>query len=156
MDSRKDSEDDQQSYRSPGPRLDTSKPPTSHPSPDIRVQGLVRDRKFLQFSPLFGTELFPLSPVRRTLHSNSTIESGRPSLNSTNLDSDLALDENELSNKFKTLKIKISAWQCFINYDIDVTINIIKAHHVELKGEIHLLHHESILAQKNCLMTSQD
>ena len=85
--------------------------------------------------------------MRRTLHSNSTIESGRPSLNSTNLDSDLALDENELSNKFKTLKIKISASQCFINYDIDVTIDIIKAHHVKLKGEIHSLHHESILAQ---------
>ena len=83
---------------------------------------------------------------RITRRRRSILESGRPSLNSTNLDSDLVVDENELVNKFKTLKIKISAWQCFINYDPDITIDIIKAHHVELKGEIHSLYHESILA----------
>ena len=84
--------------------------------------------------------------VRRTRRRRSISESGHPSVNSTILDGDLVLDEHELVNKFKTLKIKISAWQCFINYDIDITIDIIKAHHVELKGEIHSLYHESILA----------
>ena len=85
--------------------------------------------------------------VRGTRGRRSISKSGQPSVNSTILDSDLVLDEHELVNKFKTLKIKISAWQCFINYDIDITIDIIKAHHVELKGEIYSLYHESILAQ---------
>ena len=84
--------------------------------------------------------------VRRTRWRRSILESGHSSVNSTILDGDLVLDEHELVNKFKTLKIKISAWQCFINYDCDITIDIIKAHHVELKGEIHSLYHKSILA----------
>ena len=74
------------------------------------------------------------------------LESGRPSLNSTTLNSDLVLNKEELVNKFKTLKIKISAWQCLINYDPNITIDIIKTHHIELKGDIHSLHLESILA----------
>ena len=83
---------------------------------------------------------------RITRRRRSILESGHSSVNSTILGGDLVLDKHELINKFKTLKIKISAWQCFINYDIDVTIDIIKAHHVELKGEIHSLYHVSILA----------
>ena len=83
--------------------------------------------------------------VCRTRRRRSISESGHPSVNSTILDGDLVLDEHELVNKFKTLKIKISAWQCFINYELP-TIDNIKANHIQLKGEIHSLYHESILA----------
>ena len=83
---------------------------------------------------------------RITRRRRSILESGRPSLNSTNLDSGQVFDENELVNKFNTLKIKISAWQCFIYYDPDIWIDIIKAHHFELKWEIHSLYRESIFA----------
>ena len=98
-------------------------------------------------SPLsLNIEMSDREVGRITRRRRSILESGRPSLNGTILDSDLVVDEHELVNKFKTLKIKISAWQCFINYDPYITIDIIKAHHVELKGEIHSLYHESILA----------
>ena len=83
--------------------------------------------------------------VRRTRRRRSISESGHPSVNSTILDGDLVLDEHELVNKFKTLKIKISAWQCFINYELP-TIDNIKANHIQLKGEIHSLYQKSILA----------
>ena len=96
--------------------------------------------------------------VRRTRRRRSISESGHPSVNSTILDGDLVLDEHELVNKFKTLKIKISAWQCFINYDIDITIDIIKAHHVELKGEInHYITNPFLpILLRNYLMTLLD
>ena len=83
---------------------------------------------------------------RITRRRRSILESGRPSLTSTNLDRGQVFGEDELIIRFNTLKIKISAWQCFINYDPDIRIDIIKAHHTELKGEIHSLYYESILA----------
>ena len=61
------------------------------------------------------------------------------------LDSDLVFDEHDLVNKFKTLKIKISAWQSVINYELP-TIDGIKANHNQLKGEMHSLYQESIYA----------
>ena len=81
-----------------------------------------------------------------TRQRRSILESGRPSLISTNLDSGQFFGKNELVSRYNTLKINISAWQCFINYDPDIRIDIIKAHHAKLKGEIHSLYYESILA----------
>ena len=83
--------------------------------------------------------------VRGTRRRRSISESGHPSVNSTVLDSDLVFDEHDLVNKFKTLKIKISAWQSVINYELP-TIDGIKANHTQLKGEILSLHQESIYA----------
>ena len=110
-------------------------------------------------SPLsLNIEMSDREVGRITRRRRSILESGRPSLNGTNLDSDLVVDENELVNKFKTLKIKISAWQCFINYDPDITIDIIKAHHFEIKGGnsliIYTMNPFLAILLKNCLMTS--
>ena len=54
----------------------------------------------------------------------SVSEPGHPSVNSTVLDSDLVLDKHDLVNKLKTLKIKISAWQSVINYELPTIDNI--------------------------------
>ena len=78
--------------------------------------------------------------VRRSIS-----ESGHPRLNSTVLDSDLVFDEHELVNKFKTLRIKISAWESIIKYELH-TVDSIKANHNRLKGEIQSLYQESIYA----------
>ena len=83
--------------------------------------------------------------VHGTRWRRSVSEPGHPSVNSTVLDSDLVLDKHDLVNKLKTLKIKISAWQSVINYELP-TIDNIKANHIQLKGEILSLYHESILA----------
>ena len=61
-------------------------------------------------SPLsLNIEMSDRGVSRRTRRRRSISESGHPSINSTNVGSDLVLDELELINKFKTLKIKISA-----------------------------------------------
>ena len=80
-----------------------------------------------------------------TRRRRSISESGHPSANCTVLDSDLVFDEHDLVNKFKILKIKISAWQSVINYELP-TIDGIKTNHTQLKGEILSLHQESIYA----------
>ena len=82
---------------------------------------------------------------RRTRWRRIISESAHPSINSTNVGGDFVLDKLELVNKFKTLKIKISAWQCFINYELP-TLDNINANHVQLMEELQSLYHESILA----------
>ena len=86
------------------------------------------------FPRLLNIEMSDREVGRITRRRRSILESGRPSLTSTNLDRGQVFGEDELIIRFNTLKIKISAWQCFINYDPDVRIDIIKAHHTELKG----------------------
>ena len=81
--------------------------------------------------------------VRRTRRRRSISESGHPRLSSTILDIDLVFDEHDLVNKFETLRIKISAWQSIIKYELP-TIDSIKANHNQLKWEIHSLYQESI------------
>ena len=71
MDSRKDAEDDRQSSHSSGPRLDASEPPTSHSTPDTRYWVQWRIGSLFVESPIWDWRTFTLSPVRRTLHSNS-------------------------------------------------------------------------------------
>ena len=53
--------------------------------------------------------------------------------------------ENIISNKFETLREKISGWQHIIEYDL-LTIDSIKADHNQLKGEIHSLYQKAIYA----------
>ena len=74
------------------------------------------------------------------------LESDRSSATSTTLYSDLVPDEDNLIYKFKILKVKISAWQGFVNHDPSITIDLIKTHHIELNENIHSLHIKSILA----------
>ena len=74
------------------------------------------------------------------------LESDRSSATSTTLYSDLVPNEDDLIFKFKIIKIKISAWQCFVNHDPSITIDLIKSHHIELNGNIQSLHIEFILA----------
>ena len=74
------------------------------------------------------------------------LESDRSSATNTTLYSDLVPNEDDLIFKFKALEIKISAWQCFVNHDPSITIDLIKTHHIELNENIHSLHVESILA----------
>ena len=81
--------------------------------------------------------------VRGTRQRRSISETGHPSVTNAVLDSDLVFDKHDLVNKFKTLKIKISAWQSVINYELP-TIDGIKANHTQLKGEILSLHQKSI------------
>ena len=83
---------------------------------------------------------------RITRRRSFVLESDRSSANSTTLYSDLVPNEDDLIFKFKALEIKISAWQCFVNHDPSITIDLIKTHHNELNGNIHSLHIESILA----------
>ena len=84
------------------------------------------------------------------------LESDRSSATSTTLYSDLVPNEDDLIYKFKILKIKISAWQCFVNHDPSITIDLIKTHHIELNENIHSLQLNSFLPilLKNYLMIS--
>ena len=93
---------------------------------------------------------------RITRRRRSILESGCPSLTSTNLDRGQIFGEDELIIRFNTLKIKISAWQCFINYDPDVRVDIIKTHHTELWGKFtHYTMNPSLpIRLKDYLMTS--
>ena len=50
-----------------------------------------------------------------------------------------------ISNKFETLRGKISEWQNIIEFDL-ITVDSIKADHKLLKGEIHFLYQEALYA----------
>ena len=83
--------------------------------------------------------------VRGTRRRRSISDSGHPRLNSTILNSDLVSDEHDLVNKFETLRIKISAWESIIKYELH-SIDSIKANHNQLIREIQSLYQESIHA----------
>ena len=80
-----------------------------------------------------------------TRRRRSISDSGHSRLNSTILDSDLVSDEHDLVNKFETLRIKISAWESIIKYELH-GIDSIKANHNQLIREIQSLYQESIHA----------
>ena len=75
--------------------------------------------------------------VRGTRRRRSISDSGHSRLNSTILDSDLVSDSHDLVNKFETLRIKISAWESIIKYELH-GIDSIKKYDVSFVNSQHV------------------